>query len=128
MEAVRGTDVEEFRQTVQTGIDKLRTAGAEVVLMNMQFSRPTDAVIRFEPYLLAMRQLADDNDVPLFHRHGIMRHWAESGMLDLRSAGDDEKGRELAAKLYGCIGRALADFVTRGMPAAKRANSPRGDR
>ena len=65
--------------------------------------------------------------MPLFRRHGIMRHWAESGALDLR-AGDGEKGRELAAKLYDCIGRAMADFVTRGIPAAKRANSPGGDR
>ena len=39
MEAVRGTDVDEFRETVQAGIDELRAAGAEVVLMNMQFSR-----------------------------------------------------------------------------------------
>jgi hypothetical protein len=127
MEAVRGTDVDEFRQTVQTGIDKLRAAGAEVVLMNMQFSRPTEAVIHFEPYLVALRELADVNDVPLFHRHGIMRHWAESGALDLR-AGDDEKGRELAAKLYDCIGRAMADLVTRGIPARKRLKSPGGDR
>ncbi len=127
MEAVRGTDVDDFRETVQAGIDKLRDAGAEVVLMNMQFSRATDAVIHFEPYLITMRQLADANDVALFRRHGIMRHWAESGALDLR-AGDGEKGRELAAKLYGCIGRAMADFVIRGVPAAKRAGSPGGDR
>ena len=127
MEAVRGTDVDDFRETVQAGIDKLRDAGAEVVLMNMQFSRATDAVIHFEPYLITMRQLADANDVALFRRHGIMRHWAESGALDLR-AGDGEKGRELAAKLYGCIGRAMADFVIRGVPAAKRVGSPGGDR
>ena len=127
MEAVRGTDVDEFRQTLQTGIDKLRAAGAEVVLMNMQFSRATEAVIHFEPYLVALRELADVNDVPLFHRHGIMRYWAESGALDLR-AGDDEKGRELAAKLYDCIGRAMADLVRRGIPAAKRLKGPGGDR
>ena len=127
MEAVRGTDVDEFRQTVQSGIDKLRAAGTEVALMNMQFSRATDAVIHFEPYLIAMRELADVNDVPLFRRRGIMRHWAESGVLDLR-ARDDEKGRELAAKLYDCIGRAMADLVTRGVPAAKRANSPDANR
>lgn len=123
MEAVRGTDVDEFRETVQSGVDKLRAAGAEVVLMNMQFSRAADAVIHFEPYLVAMRQLADGNDVALFRRHGIMRHWAENGALDLR-AGDGEKGRELAAKLYDCIGQAMADFVTRGIPATKRG----GDR
>lgn len=127
MEAVRGTDVDAFRETVQAGIDKLRAAGIEVVLMNMQFSRASDAVIHFEPYRTTMRELADVNDVPLFPRHRIMRHWAESGALDLR-AGDGEKDRELAAKLYDCIGRAMADFVTRGVPAAKPAHSPGGDR
>ena len=56
-----------------------------------------------------------------------MRYWAESGSLDLR-AGNGGKGRELAAKLYDCIGRAMADLVTRGVPAAKRPAGPVGDR
>ena len=126
MEAVQGSDVDEFRGAVQAGIDALRHAGAEVVLMNMQFSRSTDTMIHFEPYLIAMRQLADTNDVPLFRRHGIMRHWVESGLLDPRVR-EGEKSRQLAAKLYDCIGRAMADFVTRGVPAAKsEANSGSG--
>jgi acyl-CoA thioesterase-1 len=120
MEAVRGIDIDEFRETVQAGIDELRTAGTEVVLMNMQFSRETDTIINFGPYLAAMRELAAANEAPLFRRRGIMRHWAESDLLDLR-ARDDDKRRQLAAKLYDCIGRAMADFVTRGAPAAKSA-------
>lgn len=127
MEAVRGTDVAEFRETVQAGIDELRAAGAEVVLMNMQFSRETDAMIHFGPYLAAMRELADANDVPLFRRRGIMRHWDESGLLDLR-AREGEKRRQLAAKLYDCIGSAMADFVTRDVPVAKPAASPGSER
>jgi lysophospholipase L1-like esterase len=127
MEAVRGIDVDEFRETVQAGINELRAAGTEVVLMNMQFSRETDAMIDFGPYLIAMRELAEANDVPLFRRRGIMRHWAESDLLDLR-ARDDAKRRQLAAKLYDCIGRALADFVTRGVSAAKPAANPGSDR
>ncbi len=127
MEAVRGIDLDAFRETVRAGIDELHAARVEVVLMNMQFSRETDTMIYFEPYLSAMRQLADANDVPLFHRHGIMRHWAESGVLDLRVK-DGEKRRELAAKLYDCIGHAMADFVTRGLPTAKGAANPGRDR
>jgi lysophospholipase L1-like esterase len=122
IEAVRGIDVDEFRETVQAGIDRLRAAGAEVVLMNMQFSRETDAVIYFAPYLTAMRELADANDVPLFRRRGIMRHWTESGLLD-SGVREDEKRRQVAAKVYDCIGRAMADFVTRGIPTAKPAAS-----
>jgi len=127
MEAVRGTDVDEFRETVQAGINELHAAGTEVVLMNMQFSRDTDAMIHFQPYLIAMRELADANDVPLFRRRGIMRHWAESELLDLR-ARDGEKRRQVAAKLYDCIGRAMADFVTRGVPGAKPAAGPGSSR
>ena len=127
MEAVRGLDVDEFRETVQAGIDKLRDAGAEVVLMNMQFSRGTDAVIHFGPYLIALRELSDVNDVPLFRRYGIMRHWAENGVLDLR-AEDTEKRRQVAASLYDCIGRAMAEFVTHGDQAAKRPSSPDTER
>jgi lysophospholipase L1-like esterase len=127
MEAVRGIDVNEFRETVQAGVGQLRGAGAEIVLMNMQFSHATDAMIHFEPYLAAMRELADVNDVPLFRRYDIMRHWAESGLLDLRVS-DSEKRRQVAAKLYDCIGRAIADFVTRGLPAAKPAVSPESGR
>jgi hypothetical protein len=123
MEAVRGTHVDEFRNTVQAGINELRAAGADVVLMNMQFSRDTDAIIDFEPYLAAMRDLADANDVPLFRRYDVMRHWAESGLLDLRVRNGDKRG-QLAAKLYDCTGRAMADFVTRGIPAETPAAAP----
>jgi hypothetical protein len=112
MEAVRGTGVDDFRETVQAGIDELHAAGIEVVLMNAQFSRDADAVIPFAPYLGALRELADANDVPVFHRYGLMRYWAESGVLDLR-AKDSEKRRKLAARLYECLGRAMADFVAR---------------
>jgi lysophospholipase L1-like esterase len=127
MEAVRGIDVDEFRETVQAGINELRAAGIEVVLMNMQFSRETDAMIQFGPYLTAIRELAEANDVPLFRRRGIMRHWAESDLLDLRTR-DDAKRRQLAAKLYDCIGRAMADFVTRGVSVAKPTANPGSDR
>jgi hypothetical protein len=127
MEAVRGINVDDFRETVQDGISELRAAGAEVVLMNMQFSRETDAVIRFAPYVVAMRELAEALDVPLFRRRGIMRHWAETGSLDLR-ARDGEKGRQIAAQLYECIGRAMANFVTRGIPGAKPSASRGSER
>ncbi len=112
VEAVRGTDVDDFRETVQGGIDLLHAAGTEVVLMNAQFSRDTDAMIHFVPYLAALRELADANDVPVFHRYGLMRYWAESGVLDLRTK-DGEERRRLATRLYKCLGQSVADLVTR---------------
>jgi hypothetical protein len=116
MEAVRAMQVDEFRKTMQTGITEILGTGAELVMMNMQFSRDSGAIIDFQPYVAAMREVADADEVPLFRRYGIMRYWAESGALDLETR-DTDKRRYVAAKLYDCIGRAMADFVTRGVSA-----------
>ena len=115
-DAVQDTDLDEFRQTIQTGIDRLRTSGIEVVLMDTQFSRQTHAVINFERYESVLREVTNANDVPLFRRHDIMYHWAESGLFDLMT-GDKEKLHFIASRLYDCIGQAMADFITRGVHA-----------
>jgi len=115
-DAVRGTELDEFRQTIQAGIDRLRASGVEVVFMDMQFSRHTHAVINFDRYESILREVTDANDVPLFRRHDIMHHWAESGLFDLLTE-DHAKLHLLASRLYDCIGRAMADFITRGVQA-----------
>jgi len=120
-DAVRGTDPDEFRQTIQAGIDQLRASGAELVFMDMQFSRHTHAVINFDRYESVLREVTDANEVPLFRRLDIMHHWAENGMFDLMT-GDQAKLPLVASRLYDCIGRAMADFVTRGV--YPEANAP----
>jgi acyl-CoA thioesterase I len=113
-DAVRGTEIDELRQTLQDGIDRLRASGAEVMFMDMQFSRHTHAVINFDRYESVLREVTDANDVPLFRRHDIMYYWAESGIFDLMTS-DHAKLHLLASRLYDCIGRAVADFITRGI-------------
>jgi acyl-CoA thioesterase I len=112
-DAVQGTDLDEFRQAVQAGIDRLRASGVEVVLMDVQFSRQTHAVINFDRYETVLREVTDANEVPLFRRHDIMRHWAENGLFDFITV-DHDKLPLVASRLYDCIGRAVADFITRG--------------
>jgi lysophospholipase L1-like esterase len=127
-DAVQGRDLDEFRQTIQAGIDRLRTSGAEVVLMDMQYSRRTHAVINFDRYQSVLREVTDANEVPLFRRYDIMRHWAENGLFDLITA-DRDKLQLVAFRLYDCIGRAVADFITRaahpetGTPAASSGSN-----
>jgi hypothetical protein len=115
-DAVRGTDLDEFRQTIQAGIDRLRASETEMVFMDMQFSRHTHAVINFDRYESVLREVTDANDVPLFRRLDIMHHWAESGLFNLMTT-DPARLHHVASRLYDCIGRAMADFVTRGISA-----------
>ena len=111
VDAVRNVDLDTFRDSLTTGVAKLLPV-SDVVLMDMQFSRWTHAMIDFEPYEYAMRQIADLSDIPLFPRNRLMREWSETGEIDYTVKGK-EKRREMARQLYRCLGNALVVFVTR---------------
>ena len=108
VDAVRSVDPDDFRAAVDEGVVALQEAGADVILMNPQYSPRTETMISVPPYLDNMRVVAQQHDVPLFDRFAIMRHWAESGEFDLFSA---FHGVELAKRVHNCLGRALAQFV-----------------
>ena len=107
-DAMRSVDPEDFRAAVGEGVVALKEAGADVVLMNLQYSPRTETMISAPPYLDNMRVVAQQYDVPLFDRFTIMRHWNDFGDFDLYSA---SHGLDLAKRVHDCIGRALAKFV-----------------
>jgi hypothetical protein len=108
VDAMRSVDPEDFRTAVAEGVAALKEAGADVILMNPQYSPRTETMISAPPYLDNMRVVAQQHEVPLFDRFAIMRHWNESGEFDLFST---FHGVELAKRVHGCLGRALAQFV-----------------
>jgi hypothetical protein len=108
VDAMRSTDPDDFRGAVDEGVVALQEAGADVVLMNPQYSPRTETMISASPYLDSMRVVAQQHDVPLFDRFAIMQHWNESGEFDLFST---FHGIELAKRVHDCLGRALSQFV-----------------
>jgi hypothetical protein len=108
VDAMRSIDPDDFRGAVDEGVAALQNAGADVVLINLQYSPRTETMISATPYLDNMRVVAQQHDVPLFDRFAIMRHWNESGDFDLFSA---SHGVELAKRVHDCLGRALSKFV-----------------
>jgi hypothetical protein len=108
VDAVRSVDPDDFRAAVDEGVVALQEAGADVILMNPQYSPRTETMISAAPYLDNMRVVAQQHDVPLFDRFAIMQHWNESGEFDLFST---FHGVELAKRVHNCLGRALAQFV-----------------
>ncbi len=107
-DAMRSIDPEDFRNAVGEGVVALKEAGAEVVLMNLQYSPRTETMISAPPYLDSMRVVAQQYEVPLFDRFAIMHHWNDSGDFDLFSP---SHGLDLAKRVHDCLGRALAKFV-----------------
>lgn len=108
VDAVRSIDPDDFRTALDEGIAALQEAGADVILINPQYSPRTETMISLPPYIDNMRLVAQQHELPLFDRFAIMRHWAESGEFDLFST---YHGVELAKRVHDCLGRALSQFV-----------------
>jgi len=108
VDAMRSIDPDDFRAAVGEGIAALQNAGADVVLMNLQYSPRTETMISASPYLDNMRVMAQQREVPLFDRFAIMRQWHDQGDFDLFST---THGLDLAKRVHDCLGRALAQFV-----------------
>jgi hypothetical protein len=111
VEAVHNVPPGTFYQTLADGSALVAEAGADLVLVDPQFSRFLHANADLDPYAAAMQQIAAQPDVMLFHRFDLMRHWATEGQIDLERT---PKGQRLKAveALHACLGSALARMVT----------------
>ena len=124
VDALRGVDPETYRVTLVAGTDVLRSAGADVMLMNMQYSPRTEMIIAASSYADAMRWVSLEHEVPLFDRLGIMRYWHEHGTFDLLSP---SKRLEVAEQVHACIGELLARYVDSATRIADAATPAYGE-
>jgi hypothetical protein len=118
VDAMLGVDPDLFSQSLDKGIKIARSAGADVVLINAQYSPRTESMIALGTYVDDMRWVALQQEVPLFDRFSIMKLWGELGTFDLYSA---TKKLDIAERVHDCIGRLLADMV---VSAAKPEEQP----
>jgi len=107
-DAINGVAPEDFRASLDEGVSAIENSGANVILMNMQYSPRTDAMLDVGPLADVMRFVAQQHNALLFDRLGIMRDWNDSGIFDLYAA---TKNYDMARKVHDCIGRALATQI-----------------
>ncbi len=55
VDAMRSIDPDDFRVAINDGVAALQNAGADVILMNLQYSPRTETMISAPPYLDSMR-------------------------------------------------------------------------
>jgi lysophospholipase L1-like esterase len=108
LDAIRRVDPDEFREALDEGVETLHKGGADVILMNMQYSPRTDIMVSYGPYADSMRVVAQQHEIPLFDRLAIMRNWSDTGAFDLYAAGKDNV---LAQRVHDCIGRGIAAMI-----------------
>jgi lysophospholipase L1-like esterase len=108
IDAIRRLEPDAFRAALDEGVETLLKGGADVILMNMQYSPRTDTMIPLGPYADSMRVAAQQHDIPLFDRLAIMRHWSDVGDFDLYATNKDNV---LAHRVHDCIGRGIASMI-----------------
>jgi GDSL-like Lipase/Acylhydrolase family len=108
VDAIRAIHPDDFRNAVDEGITAVKAAGADAVLMNLQYSPRIETMLPTTPYLDNIRAVAQQQDVPLFDRYSIMQNWNETGVFDLSNP---SRSFALAKSVHDCLGRALANLV-----------------
>ena len=111
VDALHGVEPEDFRTSLDQGLDAIAAADADVILMNMQYSPRTESMLGVTAYADVMRWVAEQRSVLLFDRLAIMRYWNEEGTFDLYAA---TKDYAMARRVHECIGRALASQIING--------------
>jgi hypothetical protein len=118
VDAMLSIDPDQFSQALDAGINIAHSAGADVVLINAQYSPRTESMIALGTYAEDMRWVALQHEIPLFDRFSIMKLWSGLGTFDLYSA---TKKLDMAERVHDCIGILLADLV---VTAAKPEELP----
>ncbi len=108
VDAMLAVDPDDFSLTLEQGIAVSRSAGADLVFVNAQYSPRTELIIALGTYAEDMRWVALQHDVPLFDRFAIMKLWSELGTFDFTTATNK---LDMAQHVHDCIGRLLSDLV-----------------
>ena len=108
VDAMRSIHPDDFRNALDEGVGTVKAAGADALLMNLQYSPRLETMFPTSPYLDNLRAVAEQQDVPLFDRYSIMHNWNETGEFDLSNS---SRSYALARGVHDCLGRALARLV-----------------
>lgn len=113
VEAVRGEPPDVLAAALEEGAERVTSSGANLILVDSQFSRFLRANVDLDPYESVLQQVATMSGVVLFRRYDQMNAWADDGGIDLERT--PRNRRDNAVALLGiCVGNALAHFVLNG--------------
>lgn len=110
VDAVRGADIDAFGEAIGSGIQLLEAHGADVVLMNMQYSPHTSIVTNTKPYRDYMRWVGQNQSIILFNRYAMMKYWEEADVIDFSDPSKAHQAKD-ADIVHGCVAYLLAEMI-----------------
>jgi hypothetical protein len=113
VEAVRNSPPGDFAQILSAGAEAVDAAGANLVLIDPQYSRFLQTNSNLDPYTQALQQTASMPGVILFHRFDLMHAWVNDGQIDLERTPRNDRLKTVEL-LHRCLGLHLARMVLAG--------------
>lgn len=118
VEAVRGLDPDDMGEAMLQGLDRIRRRGADIILLDQQYSRFLRANTNIDAYRDKLRLVAAAAGAPLFRRYDLMQHWVDGGALDLERTARADRGAA-TDRLNDCVAKALAELIAQGVAEAR---------
>lgn len=115
VDAVHDIQIDDFAGALQHGIDELKNRAIDIILVDMQFSHSTAAMIDFPRYLETLHRVGELNGIYVFPRFQMMKYWSEQNVFNFDGVAAGERAK-LAARVYDCIGRRLARSIRQAIP------------
>lgn len=119
VDAMRNIGPDSFGEAVASGITMAHGRGADIIVMDMQYSPQTTQLITFQPYLDYVEWVTQNNDVFHFPRYEMMRYWFEEGRVGFAPESKEDMLKAFQF-VHRCIGRHLAETVTAMLDRAAR--------
>lgn len=111
--AVSG-DIDAYGAALRAGIAAIRRAGADVMLMDLQYAPSIARIANSAPYRDALAGEAAAEGVPVLQRHAMMMYWSDSGIMQFDTA-DKEERRRVARHLFACLSAGLAGPIAQAV-------------
>ena len=120
---LRRRSLEELEASARLGIERLRRAGVEVIMMDLQHAPRIDDVAARDDVLRMMQRLSISTDTALFHRYRLMKAWAAAlggGYAEMVAPDQLHMTDASYRCMAGALAATLQDAVERQQTASGR--------
>ncbi len=121
-DALLNIGIEEYRRTLRAGIERLKAAGSDVLLVNMQYFPRSERLLGYRSYVKAMHDVAALTGTPVLRRFSAMQHLVESGQYRVQEMLAPD-GFHLNDLSYGCLAHMLAEGIAEQLRSGVESTS-----
>jgi lysophospholipase L1-like esterase len=107
---IRGHQVASHGAMIRVGLDKIRSVGADVVLIDPQFAPKVISKPDAESMVALISATAKKEDVDLFRRFEVMRHWRDVDHLGFETFVSPD-GLHMNDWSYACMAKGLGNAI-----------------